>query len=358
MIKNHFIISCTVTLTMLANTAFTQSQQSTRVSVTVEHLEIQSIPLSITTFGAIEPLADVKVSANVTERITKVFFDEGDTVEVGAPLVELDDKVPRLRIEQAEHKVLREQAALKEAENIYLRRKKLLEKGAVSQAALDKAETDLKTIRARLAESRASLGLAQRDLNERYIISPVTGKIVSKNVEVGEMTHPGNTVIRIQTIEKVRVKTYVSQSDISLIKVGAPARFALEALQGVEFEGRIESIGVQADARTGNFPVKLIVDNKTNLLRPGMYTYIQFLGITLPNQLLLPETALVPRSRHRVVYVVEKGKAVEREPVLRAGFSDKIIVVSGLKPGDQVITSGLDSIQNGTHVIIINQTAK
>jgi membrane fusion protein (multidrug efflux system) len=119
-----------------------------------------------------------------------------------------------------------------------------------------------------------------------------------------------------------------------------------------EFSARIQWVGVNADNATGNFPVKLILETGADILRPGMTVSTQMQTGEIPGALLLPENALVDHERRRVVFIEENGVAKIREPVLAAGLSNKLIVLSGLAPGDKIIVSGQRHLIDGAQVLV------
>ncbi|MGI9382445.1 MAG: efflux RND transporter periplasmic adaptor subunit, partial [Methyloligellaceae bacterium] len=263
-----------------------------------------------------------------------------------------------LRVLRAAQVLSRVEAALRQAERAFERRRQLVDKGIMSRAALDTAKTNLETAKARVGEAQSSLRLAERDDTNRDIVSPVSGKVASQDVEPGELVQPGTVIARIQAAQIVRIVTYLSERDIGLIKAGGPAQVRVPAVPGQAFSARVESVGIQADEATGNFPVKLVVENADGLLRAGMTARVRFQDIVLPDQLVLPQRALINRNLRRVVFVVANGKAVRREPVLRAGFSDKLVVISGLEPGETVIVEGHDAVVDGTLVSISDEASK
>ena len=145
---------------------------------------------------------------------------------------------------------------------------------------------------------------------------------------------------------------WVSESNITHIRAGGQALVTVSGLAGRQYSATIEWVGVNADPGTGNFPVKLILAGDTDTLRPGMTASAVLDGISIPDALLLPEAALVDRDRRRVVFVVEEGVARIREPLLAAAFSDRLHVLAGLSPGQQVVIEGQQLLLDGTPVRI------
>jgi membrane fusion protein (multidrug efflux system) len=115
----------------------------------------------------------------------------------------------------------------------------------------------------------------------------------------------------------------------------------------------IESVGIKADPGTGNFTVKLTIQNKDGLLRDGMTATAELQGIEYPEALLVPESAVVDRNRHRVVYKVVDNRAVEVQPVFRASMREHIPVLDGLESGDILIVSGMENVIDGAEIEIL-----
>ena len=166
----------------------------------------------------------------------------------------------------------------------------------------------------------------------------------------------GASLITLQAMQGLRVHTWVSEADIRHIRAGGKARVIASGLAGREFRASIEWVGVSADPDTGNFPVKLILTDETDTLRPGMTATAVLEGINIPDVLLLPESALVDRDRRRVVFIVEQdglqNVARLREPLLAAGFGHRLHILDGVAPGDLVVTSGQRQLLEGTTVNI------
>jgi membrane fusion protein (multidrug efflux system) len=321
------------------------------VEVTVTVLAPQTLQSSIGTFGVLEALEEVNVAAETSGTVTAVHVNEGDRVQSGQLLLELDPLKRELAVTQAEQQVQRAEAALKEARLKLQRRRNLAAKETISREVLDNAQLALDGASAAYQQAQASQQLAVRELQDTRIYSPTAGLVDVQAVEVGEAVQVGATLITLQAVQGLRVHTWVSEADIGRIRAGGPARVAVSGLAGLHYAATIEWVGVNADPATGNFPVKLILTNAAEVLRPGMTAKVELQGIAVPDALMLPESALVDRNRRRVVFVVEDGVARLREPLLAAGFSNRLQVVSGLEPGDAVVVAGQSRLLDGDAVV-------
>ena len=322
------------------------------VDVSVHELQKQTWQGTVSTFGVVEALEEVNVAAELSGTVTAVYVNEGDRVTAGQLLLELDPEKRQIAVEQADQQVQRAQVALEETRQKLKRRLNLAAKETISKEVLDNAQLAVDGATAGYQQAVASQQLAQRELADTRIYSPTAGLVDIKAVEAGEPVQAGASLITLQAVQSLRVHTWVSESDIAHIQAGGHARVFVSGLVGREFPARIAWVGVNADPRTGNFPVKLILSDAVDSLRPGMTARAVLDGIRVPDALLLPESALVDRNRRRVVFVVEAGVARMREPVLAAGFNNRLQVLRGLSPGDQIVTDGQASLLDGTVISI------
>ena len=322
------------------------------VEVVVEELKPSTWQGIIRTFGVVEALEEVNVAAELSGTVTAVHVNEGDRVQRGQLLLELDPQKRQLAVEQADQQVERARATLQEARLKLQRRRNLAEKKTISREVLDNAQLTVDASTAAYQQAVASQQLAVRELADTRIVSPTEGLVEIQAVEVGEPVQAGASLVTLQAVQGLRVHTWVSEADIVQVHAGGPALVTASGLAGREFEASIEWVGVNADPATGNFPVKLILAGDTESLRPGMTASAELQGISVHDALLLPESALVDRDRRRVVFVVKQSVVHMKEPLLAAGFSNRLHVLQGLAPGDQVVVAGQSQLLDGATVSI------
>lgn len=322
-----------------------------QVEVTVEELRPLNWQTTVSTFGVVEALEEVNVAAELSGTVIAVHINEGDRVKTGQLLLELDPQKRELAVQQMEQQVQHAQAALKEARLKLQRRRDLAEKETISREVLDSAQLAVDLANAAYQQVLASAELARRELADTRIFSPTEGLVDIRAVEVGEPVQAGASLITLQAVQGMRMQTWVSEADIAYIRAGDPARVIVSGIAGREYAANIEWVGVNADQATGNFPVKLILSGETDALRPGMTARAELQGISKPDALLLPEQALVDRNRRRVVFVIEDGVAHLREPLLAAGFSNRLQILDGLVAGDHVVVAGHSHLLDGDTVI-------
>jgi len=217
------------------------------------------------------------------------------------------------------------------------------------------SQVALRRATARYEDALAAQRLAERELTESRVLSPVSGIVDRRLVETGETVMPGQLLGSVQVVDRVRVRVHVGEREVNDLRVGAVAEVRSAGVPGRVYQARIEAVGIKADPQTGNFPVKLTLSNEDGLLRPGMTARVQLQGLTHSDTLLIPDEALVDRRRRRVVYVVRDGKAVEIEPLLRASVGEEIPVLDGLHPGDRLVVAGMEQLIDGSPVKVADR---
>jgi len=306
----------------------------------------------IDVYGIVEAAEEIHLSVNFSEPVNAVLFKEGQAVTPGQVLIKLDTQKRELRVQQAKNSVASAKAALKKASNELQRRRKLAKLNMLSIEALQTVEILQHRLAAHHQEALALLNLAKRELTDSTLVSPSKGIIDKRLIEPGETTQAGQTLVVIQAIDSVRIKTFVSEKDVNYLLHGDTALVYFPALKGKQHHALVESIGIKAEARSGNFPVYLSLDNHNGLLKSGMTAQVQLSGQKLSHSLLIPDTAIVDRQRKKVVYIVSDNKAKQVQPLLRASMSDWVPVLDGLAAGEQLIIKGLENIQDGSPVQI------
>jgi RND family efflux transporter MFP subunit len=320
------------------------------VEVEVHELQPQIWQGSINTFGVIEAPEEVNVAAELSGTVMTVLVNEGDRVEAGQLLLELDPLKRELAQQHAKQQAQKALSTLKEARLKLERRRDLAQRDTISEEAFDSAQLSVDSASAAYQQALANAQLAARGLRDTKILSPTSGLVDIQAVEVGEPVAAGVSLITLQAMGSLRMHTWVSEADITNVRAGANARVTASGISGRQYQAHIEWVGVNADPQTGNFPVKLILEDNTEAMRPGMTASAQLDRIGIPNSLWLPESALVDRDRRRVVFIEEDGVARLREPILAAGFNNRLQILGGLTAGDKVITGGQKLLKDGTAV--------
>ncbi|WP_101756662.1 efflux RND transporter periplasmic adaptor subunit [Oceanicoccus sp. KOV_DT_Chl] len=320
-------------------------------------LQVQTLMLqpqhwrsSFDSYGYLESTETVDISIDFSGTVREVNFKEGEVIRAGQVLIRLDRKKQELKLKQAEAYLESAKAELSKSQSTYQRHRNLVTTGALSQEQFKQSEANFTRAAAALSEAEAALALAQQDLRETTIISPVDGIVDQRNAEPGQTVLPGNSLAVVEVTDTLRAVTYVSQREVNLLRLGEVAAMTCPGVPGREYIARVELVGNSADPQTGNFEVKLTVGNNDRQLRAGMSVRLRLKGMLRENTILIPEAALVDRNRRRVVFRIANGRAQEVEPMIGVGGDGQIPIFSGLRAGDQLILGPLPLLQHGSLV--------
>ena len=356
-ILKHISLLLLVTLSLCAcRKPAPQKQIDTEPSIAkvqVQKITPRSWHQTIRTFGRVEAAEKVTISAEIPGKVNEVLFEEGDQIQAGQTLVTFDVSESRLHLKQAEGNLVGVAARLNEARSMLARREGLYKQRAVSKEQLETARTDVATLEATLEQLTAGRNLARHNIRRTQLQSPVDGTVVSRNVSAGEVAMPGQMLAVLHVTDTMRVTTWVTQEEVNTVRTGIPCTITSNGVRGTSFKAHVESIGNEADPATGNFPVKLTVNNTEGLLKAGMSAMVTLTGLEMNDAILIPDNAVVDRNRRRVVYLVNDNTAREVTPVLAAATGSIRHVLHGLAPGDLLIVGGIDNVIDGSPVEVM-----
>jgi RND family efflux transporter MFP subunit len=344
-----FILSCSGAEDKRRSTSSSSGPQEVKTLT----LRPRSWAPIIYSYGRFESPVKISLSVDFSSSVEQVYFQVGQSITKGQRLIDLDSNKQELRLKKAVADVSRGQAVLKQAEESLHRHERLFNEKTVSKDKFDQAETDYKSIFAMLEGFLAAKALAEVELRETMLVSPVNGIVVDRTAEAGLTVLPGTSLGVVQISDPLRVVIYVTEKQVNSLRIGQTARITSTGVHGKTFHGEVMEIGASADLKTGNYTVKLKVDNKDGKLRAGMSAKVSLKGEISNDQLLIPSIALVDRGRQRVVYKYENGLAKEVKIVLGIGNGDELAVIEGLAANDQIIVEPLSLMVDKKRVSVI-----
>jgi membrane fusion protein (multidrug efflux system) len=302
---------------------------------------------TVSAIGTVTAVQGVTVSADSPGIVARIGFESGRAVRKGDLLVKLDTREEEAQLAAAEAQ--RDLAGLG-----HKRMQGLRESGVIAQADYDRAAAELKQGDAKVGEIRATI-------ERKTIRAPFSGVLGLRQVNLGQYLAPGAPVVPLQSLQPIYVNFAVPQQQVGLLRPGATVGLTAE---GKESTGRITAVDTVVDPATRNFQVQATFANADSRLRPGMFVETRVvLGASQP-VLVLPATAISYAPYGDSVFVVEDvkgpdGKAFRgvRQQFVKLGGSrgDQVAVVSGLKPGEEIVTSGVFKLRNGAAVQVNNQ---
>lgn len=341
--------SAATTKSKSAETGPGGSRQS-GLSVRVSPVEVHDVAYRVKTLGSLEPEELVQVTAQVNGAVTEVRFDAGDRISLETLLARIDPERYRLQAERAEAEYRRAVADRQRAEAEMKRREALALDGLVSDEELYRARQETERLSAIEASSKAALDLARQDLQRSEVRSPRAGVISSRNVATGQFVQVGAVLATLVDISRLRLRFKVSDAESLRLKEGQNVAFRVSSLGDRDFTAGVYYVGEVADPATRQVEVLAWVKNP-GILKPGFFAEVSLDTESHKNAVVVPESAVQASERGFVVYAVEDGLAKLRlvQIGLRTG-DGTVEILSGLKPGEIVVSEGSDRLADGVAV--------
>ena len=352
---------------------------------------------SVVASGRIATPQRVSVGAVITGRVTRIPVKEGQSVQRGDVLIELDDEDERAALAQArgavaqaeaklrqlrelglpaaEQALVQAQANFTQARQQYERATELKTKGFVSQAALDDAQRNLNVAESQLraaqlqvesnrpqgsdfvlaqtalAQSRATLGLAQAKLDQTVIRAPANGTLIARSVEPGNVVQSGKELMVLAPVGETQVVVQIDEKNLAQLKLGQQALASADAFPKERFAAELIYINPGIDASRGSVEVKLRVANPPDYLRQDMTVSVDIEVARRNGTVVVPADAVHDANGAEPWVLAVAGQQAERRPV-RLGLKGdgRVEILEGLQPGDRVIPAGLAMIKSGQRV--------
>ncbi len=302
----------------------------------VETVQYREVAQTYSADGLVEATRQSTVSAQIGGRVREILFDVGDRVEKGQVILRIDEREAVQAVAGSRAQVLQAQANVQNAKITYERARQLFAQKFVSQAALDKAQTDYKVALAQAAASDAGAGQASLAHGYTAVVAPYGGVVAARLVEVGEMVMPGKPLMTGFDPSEMRVVVSVPQDKLADIGVHPEATVEIPSLNR-RIKAASTTVQPVADARTHSTLVRVYLQaNEANFF-PGMFVRTHFV-VGKANKLVIPASAVLRRSEVVAVYVVgEKGGVQLRQVRLGEVTADGAVeVLAGLNPGEKV----------------------
>lgn len=287
--------------------------------------------------GTVEEENGASLSFATAGTVSKIYVSEGQMVAQGALLAEVDPVTAQNAYDGA-------LATREQAEDAYARMKQLHDAGSLPEIQWIEVQSKLK-------QAVAAEQIARKGLNDCKLYAPFGGFVAQKLVEVGQNAMPGVPVLKLVKIGQVKVKIAVPETEIASVRKGDKVAITVQALGGKKFEGTVAEKGVEANALSRSYDVKVAVANPQNELLPGMVCNA-FLGEAASQQaIVLPSHVVLLDSDNRTfVWLNVGGKAVKRYVTIGEQTARGVVVSSGLAAGDAVITEGWQKVSEGMAV--------
>jgi membrane fusion protein (multidrug efflux system) len=326
------------------------SFQPPPAAVTTIVAKQETWPSTVSLVGTMVAIHGVTVSADLPGVVEQIKFDSGKWVKEGEVLVELDTRQERAQLAamEAQHDLTKIN---------YARTQQLVNEGVISRQDFDKATADQKAADANAAEVRAAIA-------RKTIRAPFSGELGIRQVNLGQYLAAGSPIVPLQSLSPIYVNFSIPQQVVGYVQVGHNVKITSDALPGLEFTGHVTAIDSVVDQTTRNIQVQATLANPGGKLRPGMFVQVE-VGVGAKRSVLpLPASAISYAPFGDSVFVVtdvtgpngQTYRGVRQQFVKVDGArGDQVAVVSGINPGDEVVTSGVFKLRNGAAVAVNNK---
>jgi RND family efflux transporter MFP subunit len=310
------------------------------ISVVTTQAKMVSATSEISLSGNIEGNKTVRLGFMVAGKINSITANEGQMVTKGQLLSSLDSASYAIAKEMADIQV-------SQVQDEFNRLKEMYERKSIS-------ESDFAKVNFGLQQAKAQQKLQAKNLADTKLVSPISGVLLKKMAEVGEIIGVGIPFLAVSDIRTVKVSTFIPENELQSIKIGQKAIVRVSSLENT-FGGKVTEVGSAADAASRAFTVKIELDNPGLLIRPGMIAEVKFVSDQKNEVLAIPVGSILhDLNNQSYVFVVDsaKQKAFKRNITLGKIMGDQIEITSGLRENETVVCGGQHNLVDGSSITI------
>ncbi|WP_157729948.1 efflux RND transporter periplasmic adaptor subunit [Bacterioplanes sanyensis] len=299
-----------------------------------------TVTRAIEMVGSLSADESVTISAEVAGRISKINFQEGQSVKAGDLLFTLDSSIERAQLAQA-------QASKRLNELEYRRASELLKKNVGSATDRDAALAKLKI-------DEAEVELARERVAKMTLTAPFDGTLGLRQVSVGKYVSPGEALVPLVATNPIKLEFRVPEVYVRDLSEGLSVNARVDALPGETFSGEIYAISPEVDVNGRSFKVLASIANDDGRLKPGLFARVELTLANIDSALMVKEEALVPQGRAQLIYKLVDGKVQINPVTVGLRKQGEVQILDGVAAGDVVVTAGQMKLQPGAAAAAIN----
>jgi membrane fusion protein (multidrug efflux system) len=303
--------------------------------VVTQRIELQPLVDEIEALGTARANESVEIRPRISSLITRILFEEGQFVEHGDPLVELENSEIVAGLALAE-------ASLSESRSLYNRSKELESTQAISASNLEALFAQVKVDEANVEAARAKL-------SHTRVRAPFSGRIGLRRVSPGSFVDTDTVITTLDDVSVIKLDFSVPETFVNVVRQGMTIIAHSLVFPDRDFNGTVASIDTRLDPVSRAVEVRAVIPNEDGLLKPGMFMTVD-LQRDRGDVLMAPEQAIVPEGSRQYVYVVTDGLAEKRQVLLGRRIPGYVVVSDGLSAGETVVTEGTHKIRDGAQV--------
>ena len=329
-------------------------------TVGVAVAERVDIPVTLEALGTVVPQATVRVRPQVSGVLQQVLYKEGQVVKKGDVLATIDPRQFEMALQQATGQRMRDEAQLDAARVTLQRFQTLLKQDSIARQEVDTQAALVKQLEAAVVISKANEGTARLNLGYTRIVSPISGRVGLRTVDVGNVvgTSDTNGVAVITQLSPIDVEFAIPQDQAASLaqqtgRAAMQARALDRTRSNVLETGSFSSLDNQVDTQTGTVRAKAHFANDKGQLFPSQFVNVQLQLRTIEGAVTVPLAAVRTGTNGDYVFVLKEDRTVQLRTVQRGqSTADKVQILSGLQPGERVVTEGADRLKDGARVTL------
>ena len=308
------------------------------VNVQADTLHVENVNAKYLYSGTFEPNKETKISAELQGKINTLLVDVGSVVIKGQTLVLLDNSLLKLQVQTIDVQLEGLEADVK-------RFIILAKADAIQGVQLEKAELGLKSAKVQRA-------ILLEQINKTTIKAPFQGVVTAKLSEEGAFAAPGVPLLQITDITNLKFTVNVPENDLRQFKLNHSYTITADAYPEISFTGKVTMIGSKANMGS-SFPIQFTLNNTSDLkIKSGMFGKVNLENASQEMGIIIPASAMVGTAIQPQVYLIKNGKSVMQNITISKNIQNKVVVSSGLKEGDVIVTNGFINLYDGANIIV------
>lgn len=356
MYRKGMILSL-ISLSLISCSGGQHNEYKPTVPVTIGQVHRENTPVFIQAIGKLIPELTVEVKAKVSGTLKEIYVSEGSRVAKGDRLFRFGKSSYEARLEKVQANLMKDEANLVFAKKKLERYKTLVEKEYVAELSLDEMAKEIASYEAQVKADKAEVDLAQMDLEDTLMTSPIDGMLGEEKVEVHNSIEKGTKMTEIVQIDELYVDFYLPEKFLSQVASSMREYQELEmevtTQDGQKAFGKLTFMEPRVDPETGTVFLRGLIKNEERVMQPGQYVNVWLKLKEIPDATILPVAAVQIGQQGHYIYLLKPDQTVELKIVKPIYTFDKgVVIAEELPEGTKVITDGHINLVPGANVMV------
>ncbi len=335
------------------------------VPVQAAQAEVGKFPMYLNGLGIVQPFYGITMRARVDGELEQVYFQEGQSVEKGDLIAQIDPRTYQAQLDQAKAKKAQDEAQLASSQLMLQRDTQLIKNRVIDQQTYDTQRYATDQLQALVQADQAAIDNAQTQLDYTHLVAPISGRVGIRLIDPGNIVHSSDTggIATINQVQPISVLFTLPQQELGKVREALQQNKALQVValdrdnSSTLSNGTLAVLDNQIDSATATVKLKATFDNADLRLWPGQFVNVRLLLGTKSNAVTVPAPAVQRGPRGMYVYLLSPDNKAEMRPVIVGSTEDnRTLVESGLQGGDRIVVDGQYRLQPGATVEMANNS--